>query len=77
MRTVSITRIWRHIKRSKNPPEFPDIDSRVSSAEMHRFDSDMNFRQYYKTERPERYELLNELSLVKSEMDFQKLFRRY
>lgn len=71
----NITNIWKHIKSGKNPPKHPDIDAHVSFREMNRFHSDMNFRQYYKTEVPERYELLNDITRIKSGMIINNHFR--
>lgn len=64
----NITNIWKHIRSGRNPRKLPGIDSRVSFAEINQFNSDLNFRQYCKTEAPERYEVLNDLARIKFEM---------
>lgn len=71
----NITYIWKYIKSGKNSPKHPDIDAQVSFGEMKRFHSNISFRQYYKTEVPERYELLNDITQIKSEMVFNNHFQ--
>lgn len=63
-----ITSIWKHLRRGEEQPKSFTIGSCVSFAEINRFRSDMNFRQYYQTERPERFGLLNDITRIKSEI---------
>lgn len=63
-----ITSIWKHLRRGKEQPKSFTIGSCVSFAEINGFRSDMNLRQYYQTEDPERFGLLNDVTRIKSEI---------
>lgn len=71
----NITNIWKHIRGSRNPLKLHDMNSRVSFAEINQFNSDLNFRQYCKTETPERYAVLNDLARIQFEMIHNNHFR--
>jgi len=74
---LSAPKIWKQVKRSKHQPESPDKGAFVSYAEANRFDSDINLRQYFKTEAPERYAALNDVSRTRAETDFKLFFGRF